>query len=331
METKAKQIFLWFGENDFEIHQKLNFWREEFQKKHTSLNVFYFDSANLVSKDKISAEIKNALQVNSLFGMSKLIVFRDFLIAKNKISADINELIADSLIKLSPSFFIIFYQSEKPDAKSKIYFELKKLEKEGLAEIKEFKLPKADTLTKWILTRAKKRAANFSGEAMELLSAIVPNDLWQLDQEIQKLANFKKKEVITSEDVGLMVKGKYNDDIFQLMDAISAKNKKKALRLFQDQLDSGAAELYLFTMLVRQFRIFYQIKEKTKDRSLNSDELAKELGLHPYVVKKSLQYLKNFSLEQIISIYRRLLDFEVKIKTTNVGFEVLFDLLIAEL
>ena len=113
METKSKQIFLWYGENDFEIHQKLNFWREEFQKKHTSLNVFYFDSANLASKDKISAEIKNALQVNSLFGMSKLIVFRDFLIAKNKISADINELIADSLIKLSPSFFIIFYQAEK--------------------------------------------------------------------------------------------------------------------------------------------------------------------------------------------------------------------------
>ena len=331
METKAKQIFLWFGENDFEIHQKLDFWRGEFQKKHTGLNVYYFDSSALGSKDKSGAEIKNALQVNSLFGMSKLVIFRDFIISKNKISAENNELIAASLTGLSPSFFIIFCQTEKPDAKSKIYLELKKLEKDGLAEIKEFKLPKADALNKWILARAKKHGANFSNEAVELLSAIVPGDLWQLDQEILKLANFKKKEVISSEDVGLMVKGKYNDDIFQLMDAISAKNKKKALRLFQDQLDSGAAELYLFTMLVRQFRIFYQIKAALNERDGSSDEIAKELGLHPYVVKKSMQYLRNFSLEQIINIYRCLLDFEIKIKTSSISFEVLFDLLIAEL
>jgi len=55
------------------------------------------------------------------------------------------------------------------------------------------------------------------------------------------------------------------------------------------------------------------------------------LGLHPYVVKKSLQYANNFTLPQVKKIYRKLLYCEVGIKMKNVGFEVMFDLLVAEL
>ncbi|NQT49816.1 DNA polymerase III subunit delta, partial [Candidatus Kuenenbacteria bacterium] len=172
---------------------------------------------------------------------------------------------------------------------------------------------------------------NLSPEAVNLLAAMIGSDLWQLDREIHKLANYKKGEKVTTEDINLMVKGKYNDDIFQLMDAISDRDKKRILELFQDQLESGASELYLLTMLIRQFRIFWQIKELVDTQSMSSDLVARELKMHPYVAKKSMYYIKNFELDQLRKIYQRLLDFEIKIKTKSIKFEVLFDLLVAEL
>jgi len=331
MDEKITQLFLWYGDNDYEIFEKTCHWRQVFEKKYTGLNIMPFDLSSAGPKDKFESELKNALQVNSLFGMNKLIIFRNFLTAKNKLSAEMSRMISKSLENILPGFFVVFCQTEKPDARGIIYKQIKSLEKKKLAEVKEFKLPRQAELVKWILAKAKKYQVTLSPEAINSLSAMIGSDLWQLDREIHKLANYKKGEKVTTEDINLMVKGKYNDDIFQLMDAISDKNKKKVLKLFQDQLASGANEIYLLTMLVRQFRIFWQMKELTKNNQMSTDLVAKELGLHPYVAKKSMYYLKNFSLEQLKNIYRQLLDFEIKMKTTSLSFEVLFDLLVAGL
>lgn len=331
MANETKQIFLWHGENDYEIFEKMAYWVAIFEKKYTGLNIFSFDLTQTGAKDKFVAEVKNALQVNSLFGMNKLIIFKNFLTATAKLDSGLKDLIVNVLKKLSAGFFVVFYQNDKPDARGVIYKEIKALEKKQLAEVTEFNLPKQSALVKWIAKKAKQHRANLSREAIDLLAVIVGSDLWQLDREMHKLANFRKLEAISAADVNLMVKAKYNDDIFQLMDALSEKNKKLALDLFQDQLDSGANEIYLLTMLTRQFRIFWQIKDADKDSNLTAEQIALELGLHPYVVKKSLSYLKGFSLEQIKKIYQRLLEFEIKIKTQSISLDLLFDLLVAEL
>jgi len=331
MSDKTKQLFLWHGENDYEIFQRMVYWREVFEKKYTGLNIFSFDLLASGSKDKINNDLKNALQVNSLFGMNKLVILKNFLQTGSKLDKEVQELVLGALKKPAEGFFVVFYQTEKPDARNKIYKQIQGLHKKAIAEIEEFQLPKQNNLVKWILNKAKQYEINLSLEAVNLLAAIIGNDLWQLDREIHKLANYKSGEKVTTEDINLMVKGKYNDDIFQLMDAISSKNKKKALKLFQDQLDSGSNEIYLLTMLVRQFRIFWQIKEATEKDNLPEAMIAKQLKIHPYVVKKSLSQLRNFPIEQIKKIYQQLLDFEIKIKSTNITFELLFDLLIAEL
>ncbi len=192
-------------------------------------------------------------------------------------------------------------------------------------------MPRNQDLLNWVSKKAQKEKANFNKKALELLVAMVGNDLWQLDCEIRKLAAFKKGGEINNEDIELLVKGKFNDDIFQLMDAIGTRNRVKALKLFQDQIDSGANDVYLLTMLERQFRINLQIKELLNEGVSVPNNIASELGLHPFVVQKTMQQCQGFSLLQLKNIYNKLLDFEIKLKTTKINFELLFDLMIVGL
>ena len=329
VEQNAK-IFLWYGDNDYEIHQKVKTWIEAFEKKHSGLNISTFDMAETGQIKQFQADLKNAIQVDSLFGMNKLIVLKNFLSGKVKSNPEVIELISKTLEKVSDNFCLVFIESA-PDKRTTLYKKLNKFSKARKADLKEFKLPQGSGLIGWIVARAKKEDVIISPESINLLAALVGNDLWQLDLEIQKLIHYKNGEKITTEDINLLVKGKYNDDIFQLMDAISDKDKSKALKLFQDQLDSGANEIYLLTMLIRQFRIFWQIAELNQSGGMSSDQVARELKIHPYVAKKSSYYLRHFSLEQIKSIYNKLLGFEIKLKTTGQKFELMFDILIAVL
>ena len=330
-DVKAKQIYLWYGENDFEIHEKVMIWTRQFEKKHGRLNFFNFDLREAGAREKIAIDLKNALQVNSLFGMNKLIVLKNFLGASAKLEDEAKKMIVAAIEKNNSGFFLLFCQADKPDERGIIFKALKALSVKDEAEIKRFEAPRPYELKKWVEARAKKLDAFFAPGATDALAAAVGNDLWQIDREMNKLAHYRKGEPIKVEDVKLMVRGKYNDVIFDLTDAISARDKKRTLKLFQDQVDSGAEDMYLLTMLIRQFRIFWQILEAKQAGALDEAALAAELGLHPYVVKKGLQYANNFTLPQVKKIYRKLLDCEVGIKMRNISFELMFDLLVAEL
>ena len=56
VEIKAKQIYLWYGENDFEIHEKVMVWTRQFEKKHGRLNFFVFDLREAGAKEKIAVD-----------------------------------------------------------------------------------------------------------------------------------------------------------------------------------------------------------------------------------------------------------------------------------
>ena len=62
-----------------------------------------------------------------------------------------------------------------------------------------------------------------------------------------------------------------------------------------------------------------------------SSEIAKELGLHPYVVQKALPVVKKFTLPKLIGIYRRLSELDRGLKTSITTPEVLLDRFIVSL
>ncbi len=138
-----------------------------------------------------------------------------------------------------------------------------------------------------------------------------------------------KKISITKKVVNELLAREAEDNIFGFIDALAAKNKRMAFLTLEEEFRAGAAELAILGAIVRQVRILLQIKSMTG--SLQKDAVAKQLAIHPYVAQKSLQQVKNFQLNELKNIYRRLLEIDMAIKTSSVPARALFDRMIAKI
>jgi DNA polymerase-3 subunit delta len=137
---------------------------------------------------------------------------------------------------------------------------------------------------------------------------------------------------ITLPDVQLFLDEKADDSIFNLVDAIVAGQAKKAYEMIQEQYRKGEDAGYVFAMLLRQFRILLEIRDLyEREDNLQSDALAKKLGLHPFVVKKSLPFVKRYTLQNLKDIYQKLLDIDVKTKTGLGDQSLMLDVFIGQI
>jgi DNA polymerase-3 subunit delta len=156
--------------------------------------------------------------------------------------------------------------------------------------------------------------------------------LRQLDQELEKLlahAGFERP--VTIGDVQDLVHATQTSNVFALVDAIGLRRRKQAVRHLHELLDSGAAPLYLLTMIERQFRILLQVKE-LRDQGASSAQMMSSLGIrHAFIIEKSLRQAQNYSMSRLESIYTHLADVEQSIKTGNVEALLALDVLVVEL
>jgi DNA polymerase-3 subunit delta len=117
--------------------------------------------------------------------------------------------------------------------------------------------------------------------------------------------------------------------IFELADAMGKRDTSSALGLLHDQLTHNAEPLYLLAMIARQFRLLLQVRDLAA-RGLNPDDIRTQLGLHPFVVRKVLEQSRNFSMDRLDAIYRRLLETDIAMKTGHGDPGVNLDVLVVE-
>lgn len=192
----------------------------------------------------------------------------------------------------------------------------------------EFKPLEGAGLANWIEKEIKKQGGRIDQPAVQKLSFYVGNDLWRMFQEISKLISYQPG--ITSETIDLLVKPKIEPNIFKTIDALAQRNKKTALRLLSEHLAQGEKDIYLLSMLQYQFRNLIKLKSLS-EQNIPYYDLAKKARLHPFVVKKTSAQLRNFGLNELKNIYRKMLEMEIGIKNGRLEAKTALDLLVGEL
>lgn len=99
-------------------------------------------------------------------------------------------------------------------------------------------------------------------------------------------------------------------NIFLFLDNLKPNNSKSLLNLFHQALKSGIAEELILFMLQRQFRILIALSEPSDVE--NIDELNR---LAPWQMGKLDRQAKNFGLESLKAIYKKLYEIEIGQKT----------------
>jgi DNA polymerase-3 subunit delta len=128
------------------------------------------------------------------------------------------------------------------------------------------RVDEADAL-KWIAAEAKRRDVAFDPDAARELADALGADMMLIAQEMEKLVLYAgAKKHVTLGDVETMVLAAKQRSLYELTDAISAKDRARALSLLHGLLnasdggeDSAIGHLY---MLARTFRQMLVILEK---------------------------------------------------------------------
>ncbi len=308
-------IFFYYGEDSFRAGQKINAIVNKFRDKIDpgGHNIQNLDGETIKADDFFQAVSvmgfladKKLIVVKNIFNNKKLKDFQDSLInflQKQKDTPDEN--------------YIVFWQTGKPDTRTKLY---KALNKFKFSE--EFNKLSSNELNKWISGQVTRAGKTIKPSALNLLVNYVGNDLWQLDQEINKLVNYVAAE-ISEDDIKTLVQAKIDDNIFTLIDALGNKDRSLALKLVEEKINAGVNSQYMLTMIIRQFRLIIQAKALNRQATYPG-AVAQALKVPPMVANKILAQSKKYELAQLKDIYRRLMILDEKLKTTSQQDKILF-------
>ena len=222
---------------------------------------------------------------------------------------------------------LLFLEDGKIREKNALY-KLAVADKRGY--VKLYESPKGNDLVRWVRNEVGKRDGQIAPRAAHLLATNVGNDLLALSQEIEKLTLYKNGALIQPQDVELLSPYSAEANIFDLVDALGSRNGKRAVLLLQQKLNEGDSPFQLFSMFVRQFRLIIQTKS-CATQGMRSDDIAKAVGMHPFVAKKVYKQAQSFSMAQLHRIYHHLLQIDVDAKTGKAELGTALNLFVASL
>lgn len=325
-------IYLLHGENEFDRSEYLHSLIAGLGEYDT-LNFVELDGRNLTKE-----ELQHHADVPPFLGEHRLIVVHGLVMrlsatktgGKTKTPSSFLQWLIDYIPSVPSSTILVFAENKEIPAKNPVVRAVSKLEKSG--KVLNFRAPSArgDEIEKWVIGNAQKLGARLErGVAADLARFIGP-DLRLIHSELVKLAAYADDRAITRADVRLLVPYAQDANIFAMVDALGNRQTSQAFRLLAQLRNEGAHPLYLLTMIVRQFRILIQIKDLSS-RKMAQDTIAKELRMKPWMVRKLLSQTHRYSQEQLLTIYDRLLDVDVAIKTGQMEANLALDLLVVEL
>lgn len=325
-------IIFFYGADDFRSSRKTAEIKGKFLKSDpvgTGLSVFDFDDQ--ARNKKMWANLMSALETPNLLAPKRLVIVQNVISSKQEDSQKkCLEFLEKNCGRLQEDadLVVLFWEGSVPKKTDALY---KFLEKN--AKKQSFEKLIGPKLTNWILARIKEldAKAEISKAALDKLVVYVGSDTRVLDAEIQKLVNFADGKMIQDSDVDVLVKANLDSNIFGMIDALAANNKKDALRLLHLNLEQGEDPFYILSMFVYQFRNLLKVADLKEKFGPREQEIAKMTKLHPFVVRKSLQQTRNFSQEQLKNIYRKLEALDLNAKTGKMEIKLALDLFVAEL
>ncbi|MFH1007009.1 MAG: DNA polymerase III subunit delta [Candidatus Latescibacterota bacterium] len=183
----------------------------------------------------------------------------------------------------------------------------------------------------WIRDRVQKKGGTISPKAAAVLHLYVGESLRDLANEIDKLLLFAADgSDIEEQDVVAAAGHSRIHGIFDLTDAVGARNTGEALRILQNLLEEGEEPGRMVWMLVRHLTALSKIAGWTQ-LGLDRKEWSGRLGISPFFLTKYVAQAAHFDEEALGYGMERMLDTENRLKSGHGNKRVLLEMLIVEL
>lgn len=232
----------------------------------------------------------------------RLIIVQDSGFFKN-----VNDMV-EYLPDFPDSTYVVFVEREV-DKRNKLY---KWLGKNGC--ITECQHQTEPMLKKWIAGYLNREKKTISGEAVEHLIEQVGTDMETLGNELDKLIGYTGERTgIENSDIDAVCSGLTVSRIFDMIDAVAAGERDKALRYYDDLLANKESPMSILYLFSRHINILLQIKELSA-RGLQRGELAKRIGIPPFTVPKYSKQAAMFRTGKLRRMLETRLEYEESFK-----------------
>ena len=202
-----------------------------------------------------------------------------------------------------------------------------------VCQVEELSAPRGEALARWTKEAAEGKGAAISPSAIRSLTDLVGNDLWTLEQELEKLSLYvsgRGSREIAEADVQSMVSQVREASIFVAVDAMIDGRPTVALRLLHQLKEDGREAPYIIGMVERQLRLLALARDAI-DQGVAAGEIGGRLSVSSdFVVRKTLEQARRHPLSDIVWRYNRLLEADLAIKQGQLEPELALELLVGE-
>ena len=317
-------LYFLYGNDEFAISRKL----KEFDSDFTDPTSADMNTARLDARTMSDADLNNAVNAMPFLAKRRLVLLANPSSKYNNVAS--RKKLLEFIEKTPETTRIVMYESVDPKEADKHWLVKWAEKNEKLIQTKTFMLPRLKDMTGWIVSETKNQGGQVEPRAAEMLKEMVGVDTRQAGMEISKLLAYVNwARPVTGSDVEAVCIVTSQQSVFDFVDALSSGNGKLAQHLLHRLLESEDP-FSLWGMVVRQFRLLIQAREILDGRG-NKDDVARALGVHPFVAEKTAGQAARFSMESLESIYRKLLRIDEGVKTSQLTLELALDTLVVEL
>ena len=303
-EGAVKPVYYFYGDETYLMEREL----KRFIAALVPKDVADFNLDILYGADRKGQEIASAAQTLPMFAERRLVVVK-----RSEGLTETDYLVLTEYLRNPSRSTCLLFVGKKPDLRRKFFLELKKI-----GELVEFKPPYENQLPAFVSAEATHAGTRIAPEAVELLISLSGTNLQELASQIEKLAGYVGAgKTITLEAVREIASDTRADSVFDLANTLGEKSLGTALRKLQTVLRDGQAPIFVLSMLIRQFRQLWQIRELMA-RKVPKPELGRAIGLKSdYFLPGLMKQAGNFTLIEFKEIFARFYETDSALKSSR--------------
>ena len=311
---QLKNVYLLYGTEDYLKRQYRDKLKHALVEPDDTMNFSAYEGKDINPKELIDLS-----ETLPFFKEKRMILVENSGFFKNSCDD-----LAEYMSQVPESTCFVFVE-EEVDKRSKLF---KAASRAGSAV--EFETPKEDMLIRWILGRIQREGKKITQSLMQLFLSKTGSDMENIDKELEKLICYTlDKTEISAADVEAICTGQTENKIFEMIDAISAKNQKKALDLYYDLLALKEAPMRILFLIARQFQNLLLIKSMSA-KGYPAVSIAKTAGMPSFAVQKNLRQAGAFKINQLKEAIEDCGQAEEDVKTGRMADQLAVELLIVK-
>jgi DNA polymerase-3 subunit delta len=307
-----KKIYLLTGEEVYLRNQYKNRLRDALLPSDDTMNLATFEGKGINPK-----EIIDLAETMPFFADLRVILIEDSGFVKNACPE-----LADYVPDMPDSTCIILVESEV-DKRGRLYKAIK-----NVGRVVEFNRQDDRTLSLWVLGILEREGKMLTADTMQAFLGRTGSDMEHIYLELQKLISYTYgRNVITTADVEAICTEQTENRIFDMVQAITEKDQKKALDLYGDLLAMKEPPMRILFLIARQFNQLLQLKNMS-GQGMDRSSIAKSLGIPPFALNKYQAQCRKFTAAQLRAAVDDCVQSEENVKTGRMGDQLSVELLI---